>query len=36
VIAAAALVPLAVVLALAWPAPRVLRRRRRDQALDGV
>jgi hypothetical protein len=36
VIAAAALVPLAVVLALAWPAARVLRRRRRDQALDGV
>jgi len=36
VIAAAALVPLAVVLALAWPVARGLRRRRREQALDAA
>jgi uncharacterized protein DUF4349 len=34
VIAAAALVPLAIVLACAWPLARALRRRRREQALD--
>jgi uncharacterized protein DUF4349 len=34
VIAAAALVPLAIVLAGAWPLARALRRRRREQALD--
>ncbi len=36
VIAAAALVPLAVLLALAWPVARALRRRRRDSMLDVV
>ena len=35
-IAAAALVPLAIVLACAWPLARALRRRRREQALDAA
>ncbi|MBB4661185.1 DUF4349 domain-containing protein [Conexibacter arvalis] len=36
VIAAAALVPLALLAACAWPLARALRRRRREQALDAV
>jgi Domain of unknown function (DUF4349) len=36
VIAAAALVPLALVAACAWPLARALRRRRREQALDAA
>jgi len=36
VIAAAALVPLAIVLACGWPLARALRRRRREQALDAA
>lgn len=35
-IAAAALVPLAIVLACAWPLARALQRRRREQALDAA